>query len=102
MRPLNGSLYANIFSHYRPVGDPLWYTRPNPPGTPIAITSAGQCSIDESTLLPTCDNRVIPTLSPSLEVLKSDTDLFSWWKKVSRTPSSDQDRAASHSAGDEF
>jgi hypothetical protein len=37
MTPLKGGSYTNIFSHYRPVGDPLWYTRPNPPETPAPI-----------------------------------------------------------------
>ena len=34
MQPLKGGFYVNMFSHYRPVGDPQWFTRENPEGTP--------------------------------------------------------------------
>jgi hypothetical protein len=37
MAPLKSGTYTNIFSHYRPVGDSLWYTKPNPPETPAPI-----------------------------------------------------------------
>lgn len=37
MAPLHGVSYSNLFSHYRPVGDPEWYTRSNPPDTPAPI-----------------------------------------------------------------
>eukprot|EP01036_Dinobryon_divergens_P044116 gene44116-58835_t len=34
MTPLDGDYFVNIFTHYRPVGDPEWFLKPNPPGTP--------------------------------------------------------------------
>lgn len=38
MQPLQGAYYVNLFAHYRPVGDDMWYTRPNPEGnTPPAL-----------------------------------------------------------------
>lgn len=85
MRPLNGSFYVNIFSHYRPVGDPQWYEKPNPPGTPEPLIDVGDChrtdNGDASVVV--CDKAYLPTLSPSLEVLRSPADLFNWWSAVS-------------------
>jgi hypothetical protein len=37
MTPLQGLSYTNLFSHYRPTGDPEWYTKPNPIGTPEPV-----------------------------------------------------------------
>lgn len=53
MRPLNGTAYINLFAHYQPMedgaGDPQWYTKPNPPGTPKPILDFDNvCSIDET------------------------------------------------------
>lgn len=83
MRPLNGSRYVNIFSHYRPVGDDRWYQKPNPPGTPEPLINIGTCVLDQESASPTCEGAHLPTLSPSLETLKDGSDLFKWWQKVS-------------------
>jgi hypothetical protein len=53
MSPLNGSAYVNLFAHYQPMeggkGDPNWYTKKNPPGTPAPILDFDDvCSIDET------------------------------------------------------
>jgi hypothetical protein len=95
MRPLNGSHYVNIFSHYRPVGDAEWYARPNPPGTPEPLIDIGDCVLnkdhcadptaDEFTCRPRvkCSKSNIDTLSPSFETVKSGQDLFNYWEKFS-------------------
>jgi hypothetical protein len=64
MRPLNGSHYVNIFSHYRPVGDPEWYQKTNPPGTPKALLDVGAAA-----------------------VLTGPGDLFKHWQDTSPAPS---------------
>eukprot|EP01036_Dinobryon_divergens_P037626 gene37626-49268_t len=68
MTPLEGDYYVNLFTHYRPVGDPEWFLKPNPPGTPeplIDITGVE-----------------VPTLSPKGHVVKSPEDLYNYWKMV--------------------
>lgn len=98
MKPLNGSHYVNIFSHYRPVGDSEWYLRPNPPGTPEPLIDIGDCKLnrdhcenpsDENNCRARvkCDKADLPTLSPSLETVHSGQDLFNYWEKYShKTP----------------
>ena len=54
MTPFNGTAFVNLFAHYRPLlegsadtGDPDWYSRPNPPGTPAPILSEQSvCAVD--------------------------------------------------------
>ena len=65
MTPLEGDAYINLFTHYRPVGDPEWYLKPNPEGTPEPL-------IDITGL-------DIPTLSPKNHVLTSGKDLYDYW-----------------------
>lgn len=40
MNPLRTGEYANMFIHYRPAGDPEWFQRPNPPGTPTPVSTS--------------------------------------------------------------
>jgi hypothetical protein len=84
MRPLNGSYYVNIFAHCRPVGDPQWYTRQNPPGTPDPLIDVGECHSDGIRAF--CDKANLPFLSPSLETIQNPNDLYDWWVKVSPPP----------------
>lgn len=99
MKPLNGSYFTNIFSHYRPIGDPEWYTRPNPPGTPQPLIDIGECHLSRAHCTnpedeePACRSKVLcdkadlSTLSPSLETVRGEMDLFNYWKKYShKTP----------------
>lgn len=99
MKPLNGSYYVNIFSHYRPVGDPEWYQKPNPPGTPQPLIDIGNCMLNrEHCADPTaeeplcrpkvlCDKVNLPTLSPSMESIHGSGDLFRYWKQYKhKTP----------------
>jgi hypothetical protein len=73
MTPLNGGYYVNLFTHYRPVKDPEWYLKPNPPGTPEPVYEL--------------NGREVPTLSSSGHTVQSDADLFDFWKSVSPTNS---------------
>mmetsp|Transcript_19232 Transcript_19232/g.19366 ORF Transcript_19232/g.19366 Transcript_19232/m.19366 type:complete len:478 (+) Transcript_19232:83-1516(+) len=66
MAPLDGGFYVNLFSHYRPLGDPDWYTKSNPPGTPEPVIDITGMDV--------------PTLSPSRYVAYSASDLFNHWK----------------------
>jgi hypothetical protein len=53
MRPLRGASYINLFSHYRPSGDPEWYSYPKAPSPP-SIGEIGRCEVtDEGSV--SCD-----------------------------------------------
>jgi len=86
--PLQSGSYCNLFTHYRPIGDPGWYTKDNPEGTPEPLMDVGKCSltgkIDEySQGAVTCENSAIgPHLSPTMFQATSGADLFQWWKSV--------------------
>jgi hypothetical protein len=82
MKPLNGVSYSNLFTHYRPVGDPQWSTRPNPENTPKQVLSIDECQKDSDGVLD-CDGVKLPFLSPSNEKLSGANDLFAYWEKVS-------------------
>jgi len=78
MRPLDGGYYVNLFAHYRPNGDPEWFTKKNPPGTPEQKMDIGICTSDG--VKATCAGADVPYLSPSLETLHGPNDLFRFWK----------------------
>ena len=84
----NGAYYVNLFTHYRPVGDPKWYEKSNTYGTPEALFNVGNCklegSIDDIGVgAVTCDNeRIGKNLSPTMFTASSGDDLFNWWKIV--------------------
>lgn len=83
-----GAYYVNMFSHYRPVGDPEWYTRTNPEGTPEPLIDIGECRLEGSSDQYSqgavkCDDPSIgPHLSPSMARASSGEDLHEWWRKV--------------------
>ncbi len=89
--PLASGNYINLFTHYRPTGDPQWYTRDNPEGTPEQLIDVGKCElvgkIDEySKGAVKCENPAIgPHLSPQMFTAASGHDLFQWWLKVGPT-----------------
>mmetsp|Transcript_12495 Transcript_12495/g.18873 ORF Transcript_12495/g.18873 Transcript_12495/m.18873 type:complete len:478 (-) Transcript_12495:73-1506(-) len=86
MKPLNGVSYSNLFAHYRPVGDPDWFTKENPPGTPEQLINIGECVPHSSGSGMECDGKHLPYLSSSREVVQGPNDLFEYWKKVSPIP----------------
>lgn len=101
--PLAGGYYANIFTHYRPIGDPKWYTKENPEGTPEPLMYVGKCElvgkVDEySSGSVQCENPAIgPHLSPKMFTARSGDDLYEWWVSVGPTfddePKASDDRS---------
>ena len=67
---------------HRPVGDDRWYTRPHTPGSPLPLRDLGECTADSGT--PTCTKVTPPTLSPSLETIRSGEDLYDRWRRLMR------------------
>jgi hypothetical protein len=96
MQPLDGGFYVNLFAHYRPEGDPEWFLKSNPPGTPEPVMDIGTCTTDG--VKATCTGAEVPYLSPTLEQLKGPDDLFRFWKETSPKPSD----AATGQHGDEL
>lgn len=96
--PLEGGYYANIFTHYRPIGDPGWYLKENPEGTPEPLIDVGKCELvggpnDYSAGAVQCDNPAIgPHLSPRMFTAESGEDLYQWWLSVG--PSFDNETAS--------
>jgi len=89
-KPLKGegSYYVNLFTHYRPVGDPKWFEKPNPEGTPEPLIDVGDCRLEGSIndvgvgAAKCDDDNIGQYLSPSLFTATSGEDLFNWWKSV--------------------
>ena len=106
-RPLMGenAYYVNLFTHYRPVGDPEWFEKDNLPGTPEPVLedettttkdgAAASCRLETVRtteleggslgLIETvrCDDeRLGPYVSPSLFQAKSADDLIQWWRQT--------------------
>lgn len=66
MKPLRGDYYVNLFTHYRPIGDPQWFLKSNPEGTvPPLIDLSGDCYTNEDNSQYCDPPIVLPTLSPS-------------------------------------
>ena len=82
MMPLNGSYYVNLFTHYRPVGDPDWFRKENPAGTPQQLIDVGECRVEEDGKSTSCAKQNLETLSPQLESLYGPLDLFKYWEKT--------------------
>ena len=79
MKPLRGSHYVNLFAHYRPVGDPQWFIRSNPEGTPPPLVDIAGREAD------------LPFLSKSTDVpntLLGPDSLMQHWRGVE--PSEDE------------
>ena len=74
MKPLRGEYYVNLFAHYRPVGDPQWFTRDNPEDTPEPLIDISPIQFDTS--------RVMPFLSDPVTTLDGPHSLMSHWRKV--------------------
>ena len=93
--PLAGGFYTNLFTHYRPIGDPDWYLRDNPEGTPEPLIDVGKCELvgqanQYSQGAVKCENDAIgPHLSPKLITATSGDDLYNLW--LNTGPSFDDD-----------
>jgi hypothetical protein len=95
--PLAGGYYANVFTHYRPIGDPDWYLKENPEDTPEPLMDVGECELvgkpnEYSVGAVKCENPAIgPHLSPKMFTATSGDDLYRLWLSVG--PSHDDDEA---------
>jgi hypothetical protein len=110
MNPLHGSSYSNLFSHYRPVGDPAWFLKPNPPDTPPPLldldlafqASAGGSVCSSSAGSDVCGEgeegsyeerkqrwieETLPFWSLENEAIQDGEGLFRYWNKVHHLPS---------------
>ena len=97
MNPLRGEYYINLFSHYRPIGDPSWHLKQNPSQGVQPLLDLGECSSSGTTNDPgvvSCskvpDNK-IPFLAPTLDKVTRAGDLFDYWLKTA--PTADEQRA---------
>eukprot|EP01034_Spumella_vulgaris_P023684 gene23684-29929_t len=101
MQALEGAFYVNLFAHYRPIGDPQWFTKPNPADGVQPVLDIGRCALNDSDKVE-CTGSDVPTpryLSPFLDQLHGPDDLFNFWEKVS--PKKDVHNNAAH-AHEEF
>jgi hypothetical protein len=119
-RPLTGpnAFYVNLFTHYRPTGDPAWFEKPNHENAPdpvtadvvgacrmvptgaTAATRDGQLGIVEAIR---CDDpRLGPYVSPSLFTATSGSDLIDWWRSTAPPGPAVPDTASDSSAKDEL
>lgn len=87
MKPLQGAFYVNLFAHYRPVGDPKWFLKENPEGSPAQLHDIGVCTNTDGRASCTSDFD-LPFLSPSLEKVSNADDLFQYWKRTEGSISS--------------
>ena len=82
MKPLKGAYYVNLFAHYRPLGDPNWYTKPNPADNVPQLLDIGNCEVRGNGTFCSNGQGRVPYLSPHLETLKSHDDLFRYWQQT--------------------
>jgi hypothetical protein len=115
-RPMMGqnAYYVNMFTHYRPVNDPKWFSRPNPEGTPAPVPSdrplSEECRLVKKGITASgpngqsvglvegveCDNPDLGEfLSPDLFQALGPDDLVRWWQAT--TPTRPENPAASGS-----
>ena len=87
------SYYVNLFTHYRPIGDPKWFERPNHEGVPEPVVDVeGDCRLEKVATAETpnrqlgfveavkcADPRLGDFISPTLYKLTSADDLIKWW-----------------------
>lgn len=102
-RPMKGpnAYYVNLFTHYRPVGDPEWFHKPNPEGTPQPLLGdkpvGEECKLVRQGLTGTgpaghslgyvegveCDDpRLGPYISPTLFQATGPEDMIQWWRST--------------------
>eukprot|EP01039_Chlorochromonas_danica_P000783 gene783-850_t len=89
MQPLQGDYYVNLFSHYRPVGDPSWFLKPNPPGNVEPALEIGECKRDGQKVH--CSGHEVDTISPKLQTLQGPQDLYDFWVETSHDQTAQND-----------
>lgn len=92
MQPLEGEFYVNLFAHYRPIGDPQWFLKENPPTAPKRLLDLGECTSNGTAAH--CTRVTPPFLSPLLDTLRGPDDLYNFWEKVA--PKEGEAQAKSH------
>jgi hypothetical protein len=68
MEPLRGAYYVNLFAHYRPTGDPKWFTKDNTEKTPLPLIDLGNRTVEEA----------LPYYSG--KSWEGPEDVFNFWK----------------------
>ena len=119
-RPLSGddAYYVNLFTHYRPTGDPEWFEKPNHEGVPDPVVDVeGTCRLEKVATSETpnkqlalveavkCDDpRLGSHISPSLFQASSPEDLIDWWRLTSPRAGAAEGTTStnSRSSGDEL
>jgi len=102
----SGAYYVNMFTHYRPTGDPDWQFKKNRPGQTEPLIDVGECHLEGTVDMigqgaVKCDNPAIGQyLSPYMVTAKSGDDLFDWWVRVS--PETPPNNNTPESNGDEL
>lgn len=99
-RPLMGknAHYVNLFTHYRPTGDPEWYKKPNHEGAPEPVLETdGECRLETIPMVTdtpghhqlgqvqtvTCDDeRLGRYISPTLFQATKPEHLVEWWRRT--------------------
>lgn len=65
---------------YRPIGDPRWYQKENPPGTPEPLVDIGDCSVINGEV--SCTKHTLSTLAPTLEKVSGADDMYRRWQRL--------------------
>jgi hypothetical protein len=81
---LQGGFYVNLFAHYRPIGDPDWFKKPNPDDAPKPLLDIGTCTVEENATQCSKKGSSVPFLSTALETLRGPQDLFRWWQETGK------------------
>ena len=75
MAALHGQFYVNLFAHYRPPGDPTWFTKDNPEGTPEQMIEVETASTGMQQLYD-------QFISTSNQVLTGPRTLYDFWHQL--------------------
>ena len=88
------SYYVNLFTHYRPTGDPKWFDKPTDDHRPEPVVDVeGDCRLEKVSTAETAtkqlgvveavkcsDQRLGDYISPTLFKATRAEDLIEWWK----------------------
>lgn len=115
-RPLMGpnAHYVNLFTHYRPIGDPKWFEKPTDEWVPEPVVDVeGDCRLEKVATAETAnkqlglveavkctDQRLGDFVSPTLFKLTKPEDLIEWWEYTA--PPKEEEAASSNDGRDEL
>ena len=92
MRPFRGESFVNIFSHYRPVGEPHWYKRAGPDAAVAPRRSVGGAAREQ--LRHMSPSRARIKIEDEERPREAAKDLLDWWDYVGSDLSTDPLRYA--------